>query len=493
MTESPRTRFSFRLILLVPVLVLISLGAWAFASPAGSAPDDEFHLASIWCANDARTDLCKPGPEEGQRYISPALVHVSCYAHDANRTPECQAEFLAQPEEPTALTERGSFENNYPPVYYAFMNLFVSGDMQVSAIIMRFVNALLFVAISTALYLLLPVARRPTLVWTFLISMVPLGLFVLASDNPSSWAIIGVGMSWLALVGFFETTGRRRIALGALFGLTVIMAAGSRADAALYTIIGSTIACFLTFERTRTWLKLAILPVVFAAVGIFFFFASRQATVLSSGLGGAERMLPIDKLGLLAYNFAELPVLWLGVFGNWNLGWLDTVMPPIVWVGSFAVFIGVVFIGIGASTRRKTAAVIALGLALFVVPMYVLVAGNNSVGQNVQPRYILPLVIVLAGVAMFGVGARRLRFSTFQLVLVGLALAFAQTFALYVNIRRYVTGAGATNPNLDGGVVWWWSGPVVSPMTLWFIGSAAFTALVFVLLREMRKTYELAA
>ena len=80
-----------------------------------------------------------------------------------------------------------------------------------------------------------------------------------------------------------------------------------------------------------------------------------------------------------------------------------------------------------------------------------------------------------------------------QLVLVGVTLAFAQSFALYINIRRYVTGAGSVNPNLDSGAVWWWSGPVVSPMTLWFIGSAAFTALLFVLLREMRKTYELAA
>ena len=86
-----------------------------------------------------------------------------------------------------------------------------------------------------------------------------------------------------------------------------------------------------------------------------------------------------------------------------------------------------------------------------------------------------------------------MRFSTFQLVLVGVALAFAQTFALYMNIRRYVTGADSTKPDLDSYAEWWWSGPVVSPMTVWFIGSAAFTALVFVLLREMRKTYELAA
>lgn len=492
-TAASALRSRFRLIALAPVLVLVAVGAWAFASPAGSAPDDEFHLASIWCANDARTDLCKPGTKEGERYLSPALVHVSCYAYDPTHTPVCQDQFLTEPEEPTELTARGSFENNYPPLYYGFMNLFASNDMQVSAVIMRLVNALLFVGISTALYLLLPVRRRPTLVWTFLVTMVPLGLFVLASDNPSSWSIIGVGMSWLALVGFFETAGRRRIALGALFGLTVLMAAGSRADAAVYTIIGSTIAGFLTFERTRSWLKSAILPVVFAVLGLYFFVSSRQVAVVATGLGDSSTGTGLDKPTLFAYNFSQLPNLWVGSFGVWNLGWLDTVMPPIVWVGALAAFVGVVFVGLGRSSRRKTLGVIGLGLALFAIPMYVLVQGDNAVGTNVQPRYILPLIIMLAGVATFVVGTVRVGLSAVQLWLIGAILAIAQSFALYTNIRRYVTGSQSSVPFLDTAIEWWWSGPVVSPMTLWFIGSLAFTGLLFVLLREMRKTNELAA
>ena len=36
--------------IVAPLLLLFALAAWAVASPVGAAPDDDFHLASIWCA-----------------------------------------------------------------------------------------------------------------------------------------------------------------------------------------------------------------------------------------------------------------------------------------------------------------------------------------------------------------------------------------------------------------------------------------------------------
>ena len=40
----------FKVIQLVPLLAILALACWALASPVGSSPDDNFHLASIWCA-----------------------------------------------------------------------------------------------------------------------------------------------------------------------------------------------------------------------------------------------------------------------------------------------------------------------------------------------------------------------------------------------------------------------------------------------------------
>src|SRR5690606_11127222 len=113
-------------------------------------------------------------------------------------------------------TKRGNFAGEYPPVYYAVMSLFAGQDIQASALVMRLVNASLFVGVATALTALLPVARRLTVLWGWLTTVVPLGLFLIPSNNPSGWAITGVATAILALLGWFETVGCRRWVRGAL-------------------------------------------------------------------------------------------------------------------------------------------------------------------------------------------------------------------------------------------------------------------------------------
>jgi hypothetical protein len=490
-----RGRLRFRLIYVAPLLALLALGSWAFSSPIGSSPDDDFHLTSIWCANDARTDLCAPGPTPAERVVPPAVLSAPCFAYDETKSGSCQFALLDKPTEPSVTTDRGSFQANYPPVYYAFMNTFASDNLLVSALAMRLVNILLIIGITAALYTLLPHSRRSSLLWGWLITMVPLGLFLVASNNPSSWAIIGVGTSWLALVGYFETSGVRRWLLGGLFALTVTMAAGARADAAIYTILGSAVAIGLTVRRGRISWLLAILPAVFAVIALLFFFASRQSTVVTGGLGSdAAADIPLSGFGLLAFNLLNVPELWAGVFGGWPLGWLDTGLPAIVVFGGLGVFVAVVFVGIGVMSWRKEAAALALVLVLWLLPTYVLMAGGNAVGQNVQPRYLLPLIIMLAGVAVFTVGQSRVRLTRVQTVLVGVTLAITQSVSLHINIRRYITGVDIQGANLNEVVEWWWRSFPFTPMALWAIGSLSFAALVLVLLRDLRKSsYEIYA
>jgi len=484
---------NLRLIHLVPILVLLVLSGWAIASPVGSAPDDDFHLTSIWCANGARTDLCLPGPTAQERIVPPAVLYAPCFGQDAKVTAVCQSGYLKQGSEPTVVTRRGNFENNYPPLYYATMNLFAGPDLIGSALTMRLVNILLFSAISTALWMLLPASRRTSLVWGWLITSVPLGLFILASNNPSSWAIMGVGFSWLALLGYFESRGRRRIGLGAIFGITALMAAGARGDAALYTVLGVAIAGFLTFRPTRGWLLPAILPGAMSIVAIVFFITSQQSGVISQGLGNGQTHPGAlsDPIVLFAYNILSVPSLWAGVFGvGWGLGWLDTSMPAIVGIGALCVFIAVAFTGIADASRRKSIAVTGLAIVLWLLPTYVLVRGLNVVGENVQPRYLLPLIVIMGGLAVLPVVRRGLTFGRFQIAAVAVVLIIAQTVALHVNLRRYVTGISHQGWNLNSGIEWWWSDAIVSPMVVWGVGSLAFAALVFIVIREVTPKHE---
>jgi hypothetical protein len=480
----------------VPVLAAIALAAWAFSSPIGSSPDDDFHLTSIWCGNPLDTAACEPGTEPGTRVVPEAVVEApSCYAQRPEISASCQADTFDLDPTPSVETDRGNFEHNYPPVYYAVMSVLVGPGIEQSILLMRLLNVVLFVGLTTALFCLLPRTRRPALAWGWLIVSVPLGMFLLASNNPSAWALIGVGSSWLALLGFFETTGRTRVALGALFVVTALMASGARGDAALYTIMGSALAIFLAARRDRGFLLSTILPAAMAVVSLIFFLTSQQSAVVSSGLGGSTGVsgAPLGGDGghksgftLLAYNLLMVPSLWTGVFGDWGLGWLDTGVPAVVRVGAAGIFAAVVFANLRRIDLRKGIAVLGVGLVLWLLPTFILVRGGNEVGENVQPRYILPIMVVLAILACLPVLGRGFRPSWLQVGLVGGTLLVAEAFSLHANIRRYVTGDDVQGWNLDAGAEWWWHIPF-SPMAVWGIGVLAYAGVLVILGREVVK------
>lgn len=482
-----------KLIYLAPILAIVTLLAWTIASPMGSSPDDDYHLVSIWCANPLKADHCTEGVEPNTRVVLRLPLASPCYAQNPDASAECLYGYL-DTADVTSETSRGNFLGQYPPVYYSVMSLLVFDDVQGSIYLMRVLNVLLFVGIAVALAFLLPAPRRPALIGGWIITTVPLSAFLIASNNPSAWAIIGVPSAWLALIGFFETTGRRRIALGALFVITAVMAAGSRTDSAIYIVLAIGLAIWMTFRKDRGYLLSLILPAAMVILALLFFAASGQASVATGGLASSagsvdpagDSHAPRDTFGLIAYNLLQMPNLWVGAFGLSGLGWLDTTMPAVVWVGSAAVFAVVVFTGLRNITWRKGIAVLGVVLVLWLLPTYVLVRGNNVVGENVQSRYILPLIIVLGMLAIFPVGERFLRLNWFQLAIIGSTLIIANSFALHSDIRRYVTGIDVATANLDAGAEWWWPiGP--SPMATWIIGTLAYAGLLAVFALEVKR------
>jgi len=496
MTEKPARRF--RLILLAPVLALVALSAWAFASPIGAGPDDDYHVVSIWCANGGSAE-CEPGTQANTRIVPNSFVRIACYAQVESRSADCTYEHLKDTT-PVEIS-RGNFAGEYPPVYYSVMHLFAGDDVQVSALAMRVLNAALFVGLATALFVLLPAYRRRTLLWGWLIALVPLGMFIVPSNNPSGWAVMGVGTAFLALLGWFETTGRRHWALGALYLVGVVMAAGARGDAAVYVIGATVTAVILTVARTRAYALSALLPLAGLIIAFVFFASAGQSGVASAGFtsdGGASATNPVAGTGglevplsgfaLAAYNLLMLPLLWTGVWGSWALGWLDTQLPSIVPWAATAAFIVVGFAGIGRIDLRKALATGGTLLVLIVLPVYVLTAGGDQVGANLQPRYLLPLIALFAFLLVTdpsrGPGISFTRVQTFAIL--G-ALAIANFVSLQVNIRRYVTGADQQGLNLDEGAEWWWTGFPAGPSAVRIVGALAYAGLLAVLWPQLRR------
>ncbi len=73
-----------------------ALCMWALASPPGSAPDDDFHLPSIWCSHGKVDGICDPefagdGYGKTPTPLSPSAI---CFAFKSEESAACQAKML---------------------------------------------------------------------------------------------------------------------------------------------------------------------------------------------------------------------------------------------------------------------------------------------------------------------------------------------------------------------------------------------------------------
>ena len=169
-----------------------------------------------------------------------------------------------------------------------------------------------------------------------------------------------------------------------------------------------------------------------------------------------------------------MPELWSGALGTgYGLGWVDTALPPISWVLTVTVFAGVVFWGLKMMSVRKAIALVLVIVALVAVPLYILVHDRIVLPNAIQPRYIYPILILLAGVALLGLRGLRIELGRTQVILVAVMLFVANAMALNANMRRYVSGIDVSGPNLNRAIEWWWGIPI-SPMGMWAVGTIAF-------------------
>jgi hypothetical protein len=461
------------LAILIPLMVFVSLVSWAFASPVAATPDEDFHLASIWCGLGERQGLCEdPGDGSVHRRVPTSLVSATCYAFHPNESAACW-----DPDQPgMTLVKRANADGLYPPVFYAVMSVFASRDIPASVMAMRLFNSLFAVALLTTVFWVLPRWMRPALVVSVAATAVPLGYFVLSSVNPSSWAVLSGATVWIALYGATQTSGRRRIALAVLAVFGAFIGAGARADSAIYAVFGVVIALLLGVRFKKANLIPLLAGAIIVAIGLAFYFSAAQGSAVVDGLAGGKSSL---SGGQVISNLLEIPSLWVGALGGWPLGWIDTNLHSVVQVLSTFVFAGALFVGITRARGRRALAVVLALAAMWAVPFILLYQSRTTVGDLVQPRYILPLMVIAIGVASLRRDADR-SWAGMRLWLAGGALTIAFTVALHTNIQRYTTGANHLSLDPGAGAKWWWS-DVPSPLVIWAAGTIAFVAVIVLL------------
>ena len=470
---------------LVLVICLATVGvSWSLASPIGASPDDDFHLASIWCSTSAPSSECRTTTNtqpSGSRSVlvpievSPAIL---CFAFKPADSASC-------PLEPGSdrFVESRANDGLYPGGYYEVMGLFVSDHPVESALTMRLVGWLLATASIVAAALVSERRLRSAYVLAVITTSIPLGLFLFASNNPSGLAIAGVGAFWCASMAFMsaETKSRSWWSAGVAV-LSGAMALISRGDAGLYIGAAAVSAFVFTHGWRRTlWRKSAFLAAA-ALTGLVGLVAASQVSIAADGLAATSTGRPLTST--LWYNINNLPALWTGSFGtDRSLGWLDTTMPAVVWAGVLALSCGLAFWALGMKRDGFNFAAIGILIATIVaLPLMILSGSGNIVGENVQPRYLLPILPIILAYLLLATpdGAIRSLNNAQRNTYLIVATA-AQSAALHANLRRYVTGQDVLGPDLSGGEWWWSRGP--SPMTMWVLGSIAFAVGLLVALQ----------
>ena len=262
------------------------------------------------------------------------------------------------------------------------------------------------------------------------------------------------------------------------------MAASARGDAAIYAILAAVAVTCLHYRSARRHPVRLALPAAIVAVGLIVFRMSSQTGIAMSegGLGSAN---PTGGWSLLFSNIVNIPTLVLGnqgLPGLGELGWLDTPMPPIVYVSTVTVCAFLLMAGAGRLSRMK--ALVAGGgiLVVVAIPLYTLQVSHIVVGYAVQPRYILPLLPVVSLVLLTGYRPdQAVRLSRAAAWLTWVLVSGANSVALMVNIRRYTTGLDG--PIWPGRAVEWWSTGVVGPLATWILGTLGFAVAAWMVVR----------
>lgn len=489
-SRGPVRRWVFAVVLVS--FAFLTLGSWAVSSPVSSSPDDDFHLASIWCADGQWSDgtCAKVGAVKGGAVpvmVPAAIAGRPCYAF----SPDSAA---CTRRVGTGLSESRANAGLYPAAYYAALHPFVSSNITHSVITMRLVNAAIALMFVGAAVGLTSGALRRGVVLSWMVCLMPLGLFIIPSTNPSSWAITGLGTMWAFLLRFLiGERGWQQIASGVMVAASFALACMARADSPVFGALIAVACSFVAIvdHRRLAMRRLAAPAAVVVVGGILALFGGAASTaskgVVSDGVPARE---VTGHLGLLIHNLVRSPELILGAFGMpwgnstasgwgdyWGLGWLDTPMPPevpAIVVGGLALLLGVALRNVAPV---RLLAVLPLLVGIVAVPVWLLEAAGLVVGQNIQARYLLPMVLATVGLCLSGALLRRgeqVWVGTWrQYIVLAVAIAVANFYALQANIVRYVSGLPWAPLDPNSAIHWWWANPLTSPRTVLLFGTLA--------------------
>ena len=481
--------------IIIPIIFLCSslFGiSWAISSPPGSASDEIYHLGSIWCAW-GENEICQfdgEAMDNGRRNITLTsdFSKAGCFRNDLDKVNKSAACYL----QGVNNEDRFSWEmnsGNYPGLTYSVLRIFATSNVEVSVIMMRIINYSIFSLLLILAYTSLSSKIYFASILSFFITLIPVSIFFLTSINPSSWTIIGIGFYWAFLWNFLEDEKileRKKITVGLL--LSSILSIGSRSDASIYILVINLLfllSLFFEKKMVKDLVKKIVLIMVISLWSLIQFIYNKQFEAESTG---GESASGVD---LFFQNITELPKYYLGIFGGrgpdvwpFGLGWFDTQIPNIVPIlGVLSIFF-IMFFVLNTMNIRQRIVIFILPLFMILIPLLVLQLRQSNATYFLQPRYLIPLLIVFLGVLM--VEIKSIKDKKKIIIFVLFSLSLGNSISLFTNLKRYTVGLDSETTFFSK-VDWWWNVPI-SPGFTWIVGSLAFPIFLYLTLSRDNKS-----
>lgn len=480
-------------IVLVLGILAVATG-WIFASPPGSSPDDDYHLVSTWCPRPVESS-CETTTTDGDLYVMVPITtsHAQCEAFSPNRSHACIEEYSDDTTYPSYRYNDGQ----YPYGFYQFHHLFAGHNVEHSVWIMRSINVgIAMVLIGAVCALSTREVRRATAL-AALVAWTPMGLYFIASNNPSSWAITGVFSYGAALYGALNAQGWRRWTLLGVGALTSLLCYGSRGDAAFYVFVVS-LGILILAARRRHLPEIGIASVL-SVIGIWCMLGSGQ----SGHIAQSDASVTLrERIEVAIMNIRYLPEYFAGFIGlNSGPGWRDTPLPGYTTILGLLVLGAVLFYGARTVSLRKALAVFVVFGAMAGIPLLIATPPTFPNLGGYHSRYALPLLgtwLLIWLTSAF----KKSSLARGQIVMFVFFLSVVDAVAMHTTIARYVRGLlsirhiGWIAPgNLNGDIQWWWADMPLSPMGLWIIASlgyaCALTCAIYLLRPRLQEASEL--
>jgi hypothetical protein len=141
---------------------------------------------------------------------------------------------------------------------------------------------------------------------------------------------------------------------------------------------------------------------------------------------------------------------------------------------------GLLTLGMAEMDWARATALVLIGAAALVLPIYMLNLWGATVLVEIQPRYFLSLVLIGVTLAVLRLPRPTGVWDRGQVVFLVLLATVSHTVALNALLRRYVAGQDVPSIGLNRITEWWWGLPG-GPDLVWAAGSAAYLALLALL------------